>query len=772
MNIFFKYCSTLLIVVFITHSLVLLFADVGARQNGDFPYGNDSFVTEDSSDIILQFRSEEDVYDVWGDIRFNAPPRHPLGIEETDPPFKRDHGIGSVSNAEFTTPVFTVPDKPLRLNVNTLHGTTALSEAPYVMVEVLTPDGEVIPGFERRRCIIGDINALDYQLSWDNFLSPKNLDLELSRLTGREVALRFYIRDARVYALHTKSYEEKELDQLILSVEDTKLKPWETTKLTVRGEAEDGSFVNLDDEELNFFISDPNLVTAKSDKTNNHEGYVTITDEIEDSQTVELKAEIYSGNSASRRVIVASNSIDLKVSPLTESFKSSDFKMLFMQESDVVNPTGPITMDANSLEYYADTEGLPTTPKAMTVYNRKIGETYHFWGSSRGMYDIGSDGVEDDGFIYRATTKDGINFDMKKVTTSMHPSHFLSMVYSPEREEYIAFQRDYPKWHLHTSKDGWTFKYQGVPYWDHDGTNLVWDPMNKQYLSYNLTGQMLPRLRKYPDNMSSFNYLGARRVFSRRTSPDGMHWTPDNLWKGNKPETWLDEKDLMLVPDENDPVDMEFYWMNTFYYGDRYVALVMPYAPSPPEVLEKFPYDLYPSKHGPHLPVQWAFSKDLKNWERPYRDVRATTDWRIYFANAPMLLHDRMMFVAANQLYSYDQFGGGAIPGQNMEIYSLPIDRIASAGSTSEAAFSSKIFTMPADPLHLNVNGSVEVEVFDTQGNIISGYERNKNSISNIDALHHKLEWEGKDTVPLAGRNVQLRFYLDGARVYGIHTYK
>ena len=55
---------------------------------------------------------------------------------------------------------------PLRLNVDTLHGDAALQRGAYVIVEVLNADGAVIPGYERDKCLVVDVNSLDHLLQW------------------------------------------------------------------------------------------------------------------------------------------------------------------------------------------------------------------------------------------------------------------------------------------------------------------------------------------------------------------------------------------------------------------------------------------------------------------------------------------------------------------------------------------------------------------------------------------------------------------------------
>jgi hypothetical protein len=63
------------------------------------------------------------------------------------------------------------------------------------MVEARDDKGAVIPGFEREQCIFRDVDGVRLPLQWPG-QDPK-------ALAGRKVALRFYFRDATIYAVST-----------------------------------------------------------------------------------------------------------------------------------------------------------------------------------------------------------------------------------------------------------------------------------------------------------------------------------------------------------------------------------------------------------------------------------------------------------------------------------------------------------------------------------------------------------------------------------------
>ena len=135
------------------------------------------------------------------------------------------------------------------------------------------------------------------------------------------------------------------------------------------------------------------------------------------------------------------------------------------------------------------------------------------------------------------------------------------------------------------------------------------------------------------------------------------------------------------------------------------------------------------------------------------------------------MLHDRLLFLTANQLYNFPP-EHGARPGQNNEIYSVPLDRIIGAGAGAGASFATKPFVMPPNALYLNAAGALAVEILDAKNQVIRGFEKEKNVLAKLDELHHRLKWNGADTTALTGQTVRLRFHLEAARVYSLHTYK
>jgi len=720
-----------------------------------------------STEFLLRLEDAGAVRKVWGDVRSLAEPRGEWGRDEPHPAHRRGASVGAGSNAIFDVGPFVFP-AGLRVNVDTRHGEAALTQQSYVMVEVIDAQGRVVEPFSRERCLLVDVNDLGRPLTWTG--------TSLAALVGTEVRLRFHARDARIFSLHNvpppgavvaaSLHDAPAPDtpqELTLALGTPRLAAWETTRFTLRGRTARGHALNLDRAQIEFLVDgEGGPLQLQSDKRDRQTGHATLAGEVPTPRIVRVRAKAQIGAHA-----ITSAPVELRLEPVART-PDREIIQIFLQPSDVSDPHGEVRFEANTLRPYARTRGLPTTPKAMTAFGRKIGDRYHVWGSSR-----------EHGGLYRAETVDGITYEnLRPLESPMAPEHFFSMVYNDRDDTYFVFERMFgpSSFRALTSRDGTRFTpvSDERAFADHDGAHLLWDSERGRYVVVGLTYQRVPSPRPFIDNLvwqDRFRAegFGLRRVFAIRQSRDGISWGPATNVVQSDPATWLPAEHL-IAPDEKDPVDLEFYWFLAFRHHDRWVAIAMPYAPSPFNVLERAPYDVYPSKHGPHLGTEWWVSADGVKWERPWRDTPATLDWRIYFGHAPMRLHDRLLFLTSNQLYNLPP-DHGARPGVPQELYSLPLDRIASAGSTAPASFSSHPFVMPAGGLVLNYEntGALAVELLDERGNPISGYTRENGVLPRGGAIAHPLQWGPRTGAELAGRPVRIRFHTQETRVYALY---
>lgn len=714
-------------------------------------------------------------------IEFGRPgaydPRGPLGRDEATPEFHRAKTLGSLTNVVFKTQPLVAPAEPLRLNVDTLLGQAALQRGAYVFVEVLGGSGAVIPGFERDKCMIADVNRLDHLLQWRE--PGTEVVRDTRTLAGLTISLRFLLRDARIYSLHTRTAPAREPASLTLKVTRPSLPAWDTGEFVLEARTAEGQAVPLDHLPVVLEVSDPALLTARLDKRDRSRGTLTVVHEIPAPTEITVRAVV----AASGREL-RSERVSVRATPAVPTVGREDFRLYFLTPDDLQDSKGQVALTANTLHYYADTRGLPATPRAMTVFSQRMDDRYAVWGSSR---------LDSEGQIFRAETADGLTYTSTPVETTMNPEHLLDMFYNPEAQQYVAIERAGPnfnnpmRWALHTSRDGRTFTRSGETYHDFDGVEMIWDPVHHQCVSFQLTFQPLPEPRQFPDNLGNVvtrHDNRARRIFARRTSPDLRQWTPSNDMDQRNPSTWTRPEHYSIVPDQSDPPDFECYWLDVFPYGDRYLGLIMYMAVAPTTFLRAFPYDAPPSLHGPHVTTEWIVTSDLLHWQRPFRGIPATDDVRIYFMHEPMELHDRLLFQVPNQIYANhvtNPIPAGAVRrgpaavvganfGQNIEVYSVPQDRIAGVKCSGSSSFTTKAFVCPPGPLHLNAQGTVAIEVLAEDGRLLPGFEGTRCQLSDVDALHAKLQWGDHDSRALAGRKIRLSFRAASAVVYSVHT--
>ena len=124
-------------------------------------------------------------------------------------PEDRISGVSARANGEFSTRSFTMPDGDLLLNaaVPSLDRSwVRRNPQPYVLVEARDAQGNVVPGFEREKCVIWDgttspdrdaqVDTTDRQLRWSGVSARK--------LAGQTIRLRFYIGGSTIYAVTAK----------------------------------------------------------------------------------------------------------------------------------------------------------------------------------------------------------------------------------------------------------------------------------------------------------------------------------------------------------------------------------------------------------------------------------------------------------------------------------------------------------------------------------------------------------------------------------------
>lgn len=122
-----------------------------------------------------------------GVLRFYSP-----GGGISSVPEDRVFAVTCRGNGEFSTVKFAMPEKGLTLNASALYEPSEGDAGrAYVMAELRDEHGKTIPGYERSRCLIANQDGDAIPLKWDGKTG--------SELKGQRVAVRFYLREAKIY---------------------------------------------------------------------------------------------------------------------------------------------------------------------------------------------------------------------------------------------------------------------------------------------------------------------------------------------------------------------------------------------------------------------------------------------------------------------------------------------------------------------------------------------------------------------------------------------
>lgn len=465
------------------------------------------------------------------------------------------------------------------------------------------------------------------------------------------------------------------------------------------------------------------------------------------------------------RAGVAEPAVDAAPPPLPRASPGAGqpLKLIFTGTNDVFDVRGKLEFNASGLEFIGQARGLP--PAILPYAVPRPDGSYLVFSSAGGVHEPWT--------LWRCRTVDGLTYENAEVVYVSRPGdwvRYTTYSYRPEDDSIIVWKME--KAGISHAVRGFVSRDAGTSwqplaeapaFHDHDALTIRWDARTRQYVEYQNTMQAWNR--KYGDNLGTT----IRRVLTIRTSPDGLAWTPDQD-AGYSPTGPLHPVANLITPDATDPEDLQFYMFRTFPYADRYLGMMLNYAPSPDVVNPAFPA----SRHGPQLSGEWWVSPDGLRWERPYRDDFAPGEAPTFIWHEPMRIGGRLLWVFDRGI----QNKPGACED---EVYGLPEDRLCQVGSLCNAEFTTRAFTMPAEPLTINAaigflgrqgkgwdQGYLMVELTDDHGRPIPGYEPEQCVWRSTPGLTFRPSWNGKSGAELAGQPVALKFYLRDARVYTV----
>jgi hypothetical protein len=306
---------------------------------------------------------------------------------------------------------------------------------------------------------------------------------------------------------------------------------------------------------------------------------------------------------------------------------------------------------------------------------------------------------------------------------------------------------------------GWQ-KLQSDPvFYGQDAFSLAWNEEINEFVAYPTSYQAWPD-KPYPDNM-----VATRRVLHVRTSPDGVTWMPSNSFGVGGPYLPLDQ---LILPDEKDPPETEFYNFSVIDLGEFWMGAMMKYISQPSNIPNA------PGvSHGPFMECEWWVSENGLEWTRPFGDDSSLDGIPYNFSNhlhQPMVVGEELCWV---------------VPVSSVKTrYSLNRRRICYAYSRSNTELTTKSFCLSGEPITMEVRfesvargdeslllqGYLMAELLDDQGQVITGFNKEKCVFDEPSAdTQLTLTWDG-DYLPdnYIGQKVSLHLFFRDVRLYSI----
>ncbi len=305
---------------------------------------------------------------------------------------------------------------------------------------------------------------------------------------------------------------------------------------------------------------------------------------------------------------------------------------------------------------------------------------------------------------------------------------------------------------LYTSRDGlrWT-AYEKNPVIDTTPRKGRWGPT--VFMGWD------PIRKMYGVHMESCLHKRCpmgKRVIGRAESPDAIHWS---------------EAQTILIQDERDYPDTEFYAMAATTYQDLYLGLISVFRTTN-------------TRHYPEL----ISSRDGIHYQREYREPFFPNgsyfgdfdDTSIYVFTAPIIRDDTMwiFYIGANWRGPDTLKEKGDRARRAIGLVTIPADGIVSVdgGKLTPGILVTRLFAFQGKQLYLNMEAAkhnagagapeVRVEVLDADHQPLEGLK-----LEQADPLtktgRHRVSWGGQsDLSRLAGAPIQLKISIHNAKLY------
>ena len=297
---------------------------------------------------------------------------------------------------------------------------------------------------------------------------------------------------------------------------------------------------------------------------------------------------------------------------------------------------------------------------------------------------------------------------------------------------------------LHPEGEPWANRtgYQGYLW---GPTSMMgWDPIRQVYVAF-------------MENCQHKRCPLGKRLIGRAESPDLIHWS---------------EPSTLIIPDDQDPPDLQFYDMYATTYEGFYIGMLWCFRSSSPVTRW----------------IQFVFSRDGIHWDRRFRQPfiplgpESEFDSAVIAAMAPIVHEDQIFFFYYGKNFRdrrLDEIGGPAKGAIGLAV--LPLDGFVSLENDEQtrnryAEVVTLPFTFSGTKLQINLapqddqhkaSFSLKVEILSPDHFQVKGHTFDESDPLTEAGLSRIVTWNGDaDLSALEGKPIKLKFYLKNAKLF------
>ena len=325
-----------------------------------------------------------------------------------------------------------------------------------------------------------------------------------------------------------------------------------------------------------------------------------------------------------------------------------------------------------------------------------------------------------------------------------------------ERGAYLGYSADGIHWRREP-KPFWRTLVDVTGWGDDTLMSLIYDSSKRRWVMYRrVNPQESERLVAQPVDENWPRPDRAMRVMGYADSADLKHW---------------ENHRIIMIPDADDPADIEFYGFTPNIFHQVYVGYLWVYHMARDR--ETIDIQLTTSRDGVNFTRCCRREVFIPNGPREYYDYMITTGDQ----PEPIIVNDQVyiFYQAAN--FDHTASDGlrphGEITGA---LCTFTRDRFVSleTGVPPPCRVVTKPFVIEHPKLFLNAatwgDGTIQVEVLGRDWRSIDGFTAQEANVIKGNALNHPVHWKGnEDLGRLVGKEVRLKFNMADARLHAMH---